>query len=322
VKLLDPTYIRDICDYSFGDQSGIGCLGGYMKPANINNEDFMNKYRSLVGKKEYMTLFIDNIRLYKRDGIKYTAIELSHEPSREFKDKVVKEYFKENDLLELCSSLQDMKFVIYSFFEDTPIDEFIYNKIPQNVIAIYASNAISYGGKVIPMPYGIQRKLYIGDNRHDIIMSMIPIEKTPSKLLYVNHSIGNNPDRIVINDMLSDKAWATLKTPTTHSHNDYINYLNEIKDHKFMICASGNAIGCECHRDWEVLYMRRVPIVIESDYLKVIFKGLPVLMVSDFSEINEEMLIKNDHLFQEAQKFDMSKLDIEVLYNETINNIK
>ena len=149
-----------------------------------------------------------------------------------------------------------MQFVIFTGFEDTQIDEFIFDKIPKNVIAIYASNAISFGGKVKPIPYGIQRKLNINDKRQDILIDYINIHKQASKLLYINHSLGNNPERLKINEIFKNEKWVTIKSPISIESNDYINYLNDIKDHKFMICPSGNAIGCECHRDWEVLYMR------------------------------------------------------------------
>ena len=242
MNLLDPTYIRDICDYSFGDHPGLELYGGYMKPANINNIEFINKYNELKGKKKYMTLFIDSIRLYNREGIKYSAIELVNEYSRNYKDRVVKEYFRENDLLDLCSKLSDMKFVIFSFFDDTPIDEFIFDKIPENVISIYAANAISFGGKVKPMPYGIQKKLYPWDNRHDILKEFIKYDYVPSKLVYMSHNVGHNPNRIKINEYFSDKSWATIKNPS--GIENYVTYLKEIKEHKFVICPDGNAIGC------------------------------------------------------------------------------
>ena len=90
-----------------------------------------------------------------------------------------------------------------------------------------------------------------------------------------------------------------------------------------MICPEGNAIGCDCHRDWEVIYMRRVPIVIDSKYLRNIFKNIPVLFVKDFTEVTEELLNKNEILFDEMQKFDLNNLDIEKYYKEilTKNNI-
>lgn len=320
--LLDPTYIRDRCDYSFGDQSGVHTLTGYMKPANSSNVEFMQKYKSLVGVKDYMTLFIDNIRLYRRAGIKYTALELINQSAKDYKDAVVSELFKKNDLLELCASIGDMRFVIFTGFEDTPIDEFIFDKIPDNVISIYASNAISFGGKVKPIPYGIQRRLYSEDKRQDTLASLINIYKEPSKLLYVNHSLGTNPERVRINDILKDKNWVTIKSPTSIETNDYINYLNDIKEHKFMICPSGNAIGCECHRDWEVLYMRRVPVVKRSEYLEYIFRDFPVLFVDDFTQISEELLVSNDHLYQQVQQLDMSKLDIETLFKKIIEEVE
>jgi hypothetical protein len=39
---------------------------------------------------------------------------------------------------------------------------------------------------------------------------------------------------------------------------DYNSFLTKIKKHKFMICPMGNA---DCHRNWEVLYLGRVPIM-------------------------------------------------------------
>ena len=41
--------------------------------------------------------------------------------------------------------------------EDTPIDDYIYEFIPDNVVRIVAVNAVTFGGKVIPAPYGVQR---------------------------------------------------------------------------------------------------------------------------------------------------------------------
>ena len=47
--------------------------------------------------------------------------------------------------------------------------------------------------------------------------------------------------------------WATVNTNIHISL--YKEYLTNIKAHKFMLCPPGNAEGCECHRDWETVYM-------------------------------------------------------------------
>lgn len=64
---------------------------------------------------------------------------------------------------------------------------------------------------------------------------------------------------------------------------------------KFMICPRGNAI--ECHRNWKVLYMRRVPIMKKHPYLKELFKDYPVLFANSYSEVTKELLEKNECLF-------------------------
>ena len=99
MNLLDPTYFHTNCDYSFGDQSGYQNGIVTIKNANVENFEFLSKVQDVINSgKNYMTLFIDNIRLYKRDNIKYTAKELVDDTSRKFKDDIVKEYFSKNDL--------------------------------------------------------------------------------------------------------------------------------------------------------------------------------------------------------------------------------
>jgi hypothetical protein len=320
MTLLDPTYIRDSVDYSFGDQSGAFLPYGYMKEANINNSEFIDKLNSIQNSgRKIMTLFIDNIRLYYRDNAKLTAIELYNESAKYFKYARIRE-FSNNDLLNLCSQFKTINFIIFTGFEDTPIDDVIFDRIPENVLGIYASNCISFGGKVNPIPYGIQRKLNPSDNRHNILSRCVNIDVVPQKKLYINHSLGSNPARIEINDFYSTKPWVTLSSPIDIGDSYYETYLMEIKNHKFMICPDGNAIGCECHRDWEVLYMRRVPIVKRTKYLEKIFEGIPVLFVDSFLGITEKLLEDNEHLYEEMKTFDLSKLDMSVIYKNILNN--
>jgi hypothetical protein len=317
-RILDPTFISNSVDYSFGDQSGYHNGICEFKNANIKNLEFLEVYNRIKSEKNVMTLFIDNIRLYSRKNIKYTAIELINEYNKNAKDNIVQQYYysdNEQNLLKLCSQLPDMNFIIFTGFEDTPIDEDIFENIPQNVLRIYASNAIVFGGKVIPIPYGVQRKLHQFDNRHDIILRYSNNSIEPIKLLYVNHTNHNN-ERALIYEMLSNKPWVTCAT-SSGVHN-YENYLTNILNHKFMICPDGNAIGCECHRDWEVLYMGRVPIVKDSEYLRTIFKGLPVLFVKSFSDVTEELLIENDFLYDMAKKLDKNMLSYDNLINDEI----
>ena len=97
-------------------------------------------------------------------------------------------------LLDLCSNFTQMKFIIFTNLEDTPIDDQI--RVPDNVLCISAVNAIAYGDKVIPAPYGVQRRMNQSDDRIEkLIDSMEYVPSNPRGLLYVSHNEANGPER-------------------------------------------------------------------------------------------------------------------------------
>lgn len=309
------------CDYSFGS-----ITVGNTKSANLSNSEFIQKYMGIKNDgRSFMTLYIDNIRLYRRPsgGIQYNNMENpgtnNWEEHRKLKDKLILEN-KDQDLLELCSKLKDMNFIIFTGLEDTNIDNEIFNLIPSNVLSIYASSSRSFGGKVIPIPFGLMYEN--SGQRADALKNLIKLEISPSNKVYINHSLGSNSERPLINKMFSNYNWVTISIPKSTSVEDYISYLKEIKNHKFVICSDGNAIDCDCYRNWETLYMRRVPICKRSPYLEKIFEGLPVLFVDKFEDVTEDLIDSNDHLYQEAQTFDMSLLDIEIMFKNIISKYK
>ena len=307
MNLLHGPAIQNLCDYDFGDQAGL--LGGvpdsHMKNANESNEDFL----MTVSGHGFMTVFIDNIRLYKR------PIECGNYDDQMRVDSLM----RGSDLLHLLaeiSLMKETKFVVFCSNEDTPITEDVLGRIPTNVLAIYAANAIGYGGKLHPFPYGLQRKLHDNDNRHEIIQDAMCNDTKPKKLLYINHSEGTNlSERGNIRDMFSDKSYATISPRV-----GYTDYYNMIKDHKFMICPEGNAV--DCHRQWEVLSLKRVPIMKKNLYLEECYKDYPILWVGDYADVNKTLLAENDHLFIQARNLDINLLDLYSIFNRSVNRAK
>ena len=96
----------------------------------------------------------------------------------------------------------------------------------------------------------------------------------------------------------------------------YKDFLFRLKQCKFMICPRGNAI--DCHRNWEVLYMRRVPIMTRDPYLQKLFENYPVLFVDKYSDVTEELLLANDDLFQKAQTMDLSGLTLPTFFDRIV----
>ena len=306
MKLIEGVELSNLCDYSFGDQSGSfgNVPGHFMKPANLLNLEFVETI--LSSKKKYITLFIDNIRLYNREIERVKPQDKSY----------VNSLMKESDLLNLCSQFPDKKFIIFTNLEDTPIDDFIFDKIPDNVLSINAVNALSFGGKVNPIPYGIQRKLNVDDNRSEILLSFMSTqENTIENLLYVNHSVNtNSKERGGINELFSNNSWVKVEDKRV----DYHTFLSDLQKSKFMICPEGNAV--DCHRNWEVLYMRRVPVIKKNAYLEYLLRDYPVLFVNDYAEVTEEYLLSNEHLFDQMQEIDLDNLNIHTFYDKIVND--
>lgn len=306
MNLIDGVSLSNLCDYSFGDQSGSfgNVPGHFMKSASLLNLEFVEKV--LFENKKYITLFIDNIRLYRRE------IESVKPQDRDYVNSVM----KESDLLTLCSNFPDKKFIIFTNLEDTPIDDFIFDKIPNNVLSINAVNALSFGGKVNPIPYGLQRKLNTNDKRSEILLSFMNTQgNTIENLLYVNHSVNTNlKERCGIKELFSNKSWVKVEDQRV----DYYTFLSDLQKSKFMICPEGNAV--DCHRNWEVLYMRRVPVMKKNVYLEYLLRDYPVLFVNDYTEVTEEYLLSNEHLFDQMQEISLENLDIQNFYGKIVND--
>ena len=220
-----------------------------------------------------------------------------------------------SDLLDLCGNFSQMKFIIFTNLEDTPIDDFIVDKIPSNVVCISAVNAITHGDKVIPAPYGVQRKMNPDDDRIEQLTEWMEFDSknNPNNLLYVSHNESSNAKRLGIKNLFYDKNWAEVNEQRVAYH----TFLSNLSDSKFMICPVGNAI--DCHRNWEVLYMRRVPVMTRNRYLEKLFENYPVLFVDKYSDVTEELLLANDDLFQQAQIMDLSDLTLPKFFDTIVD---
>ena len=310
MEIIEGTALSNLCDYSFGDH--LGALepnvlkGGFAKYAHPENKEFFDLCKKFEGK--VMTLFIDNIRLYRR----------TLEVNTGWEEKYIMHLLETNDLLLICASLPKNKFVIFCSHEDTPIDSTI--QIPDNVLGIHAVNAEFFGGKIHPFPYGVQREINragdVPDNRIEVLKREIGKVQEPTKLLYINCGIGRNPDRLPLTDF-EGLEWVTTrfnKDSAYYGYDRYEDFLNEMRDHKFMICPIGH--GLDCHRNWELLYMRRVPVMKDSPYFRELMRGFPVLFVKEWKDVTKELLEASDHLYQEAQVMHLERLDLNVMFKE------
>jgi hypothetical protein len=59
------------------------------------------------------------------------------------------------------------------------------------------------------------------------------------------------------------------------------------RQYQFWLSPRGN--GIDCHRTWEALYLDVIPIVWHSP-LDVLYANLPVVIINDWTEINDDFL--------------------------------
>lgn len=307
-EIINGTSLSNMVDYSFGDHLGgidpVTLVGGFMKFANKSNAEFLEKCHEYVGRT--MTLFIDNIRLYPRP----LWVKPEDAPWVEYLSQ-------QNDLLKLCRKLTYNQFIIFTSHEDTPIDEYI--DVPDNV-RIYAVNAIYNNGRIKPFPIGLQRKIGADDNRLEIMREMVEKDnyQFPMKLMYINCGLGSerNEEERAYLPTFSRFPWATTRfEPQSkfYPYSRYKDFLSELKDHKFVVCPKGH--GMDCHRNWETLYMRRVPIFKDHPYFRQLMQGWPALFVNEWEEITPRLLVDNNHLYEQAQQMNLQTLNLNRLFD-------
>ena len=306
MELIEGVALSRLCDYSFGDQAGQwgNIHTHFMKEANLMNFEFVSKVFEIQKNRDYMTLFIDNIRLYKRDIVEVKESDKS----------VVNAMMENSNLLKLCGEFPEMNFIIFTNLEDTPLDEHIFDCIPENVLRVCAANSVVWGEKVIPAPYGVQRRMSLNDNRIEVLQKFMNIEEKNDprsfRLLYVGINENSHEERKGLTQNFIEEPWSTVEAERV----DFETYLDRMWRCKFVLCPRGNAI--DCHRNWEAVYMRRVPVMKRNAYLEELYALYPVLWVDDYSEVTEQLLIDNNQLFLDAQETDLSLFDLNNFFDK------
>ncbi len=162
----------------------------------------------------------------------------------------------------------------YSFLLDDP-----------KIIAWFGQNVTNYcHEKLHPIPIGLENRYNRGKTA-EVIASFVkfPRNITPSVLLYLNVNLATNPvERGMVIEKFKDK-------PYCHHANKrlFLEYLNDILRSKFILSPEGT--GLDCHRTWETLYLKRIPIVKHSSS-DALFEDLPVYLIDSWDEISPEKL--------------------------------
>lgn len=148
------------------------------------------------------------------------------------------------------------------------------------VLKWFGQNNYIHHDKTISLPIGIARKKYPHGNTSLLAtVSQNTIKKT---LVYKNFSVETNLyERRVVDKITNDNGIPM------HPRVDHCEYLKKISEAAFVISPPGN--GIDCHRIWECLYLKTVPVVQRHIAFKQ-FEHLPILFIDSWEEVTLPML--------------------------------
>ena len=205
------------------------------------------------------------------------------------------------------------KYILLSHNSDENINSDFEKYIDDRIIHWFAQNLMIENQKCTPLPIGLQLRLY--DKKNRVIKN-------------IQQSKNNNGEKI-------NKIFYAFSEETNPKRSEALKYLNSndiaIKSNKklnveeyykivseYVFNASPEGGGVDCHRTWETLYLRSIPVLeksINSEYWKKI--GLPVLIINSWEDINnfnENILSKK--YFEIKEKMVNSPLYMEYWIKE------
>ena len=193
---------------------------------------------------------------------------------------------------------------------DLPIDATVFNTYQHNCTEWFAINKDVENEKIHALPLGLcndSGESYRHDiyGNLDIVCEVMKMPKKFKNLVYMNFSIWTHPaERQQWYNHFVNKPYVTKGVPEDSMYARR-TFLEEIRNHYFVLCPRGN--GIDTHRLWETLYMGSIPIVKRSTALKE-FSDLPILFIDDISEIKDEKWLLDKYAEMTSRTWNVDKL--------------
>jgi hypothetical protein len=169
------------------------------------------------------------------------------------------------------------------------------NKIlsSNNLKKWYGQNLCFHSDKLHMLPIGFANSMWPHGNLNIFNDNKITDNlHIKSKFIYFNFNINTNKDKrqICYNSLKDKLIWLQNIEP-------YSN-LKRLSQYEFCICPEGN--GVDTHRLWECLYLKVVPIVINSPFTQTLNRyNVPLVILDNWSELSNSKLIYNNYNFND-----------------------
>jgi hypothetical protein len=154
----------------------------------------------------------------------------------------------------------------------------------KNLQKWYTQNLCFNHEKISMIPIGFANSMWPHGNLSLFDKnSFINSRSDKSKKVYFNFNISTNQNkRQSCYDIVSKKVeWLHNIQPNDN--------LLRMKEYEFCICPEGN--GVDCHRFWEALYLKCVPIVVNTPFIETLkLNNIPLVVLDKWDDLDIDKL--------------------------------
>lgn len=194
------------------------------------------------------------------------------------------------------------EFILVTHNGDTPINtNFIKYLSNPNLIEWYGQNVDIIHPKLKSIPIGIANEIWEHGNEK-VFLEVIENNYSKERMVYANFDINTNfAERSkCVKEITKNGVKFSSRIP-------FKNFLDEIAKSYFVISPNGN--GIDCHKIWESIYLKSIPIVTNSINIKF-YDDLPIYVIDDWSDFKLEDF--NVDIYEKIwNNFKIEKLNIK-----------
>jgi len=170
-------------------------------------------------------------------------------------------------------------------------------EVPKNIKKWFAQNASINNDIIKTLPMGLENYIPAIRQGHGVGYDRVKIKQScidnkqdrlPSKFIWANFEIGSKVDyRTEMRDLCKSIPFIDWEDPNLTLE----EYFDKILDYDAVICPEGN--GIDTHRFYEVLYMKRIPIVFNKVMYENLYHMFPVVFIENTEDLkNYEFMIQ------------------------------
>lgn len=193
-------------------------------------------------------------------------------------NEIIKIFVKIDYVHSFFKTRQERPYILYTHNGDLAVDDNYLTYLDDpNLIKWYGQNIMTTHPKLKSIPIGIANEKWPhGDET--IFNEVLNKNIKKERLIYVNFDVNTN--RAERNYCISELNKKGLEMQPKLPFKEY---LEEVAKSYFVVSPNGN--GIDCHKTWESLYLKTIPIVTKSINVDF-YLDYPIKVIDSWSDFN------------------------------------